>query len=120
MNYAAQIDVLKRIEELYSEISRITSQLDIEQDDREQVLVRRQELLDEVISLQEHRKTLPLGADSHQISECEKRIKATILSVMSDSALIMEASTFLRDSIKEELSKMSVAGRAAKAYAAHK
>jgi len=120
MNYSAQIDVLKRIEELYSEISRITSQLDIEQDDGERILIRRQELLDEVISLQERRKSLPPGADSQQISECEKRIKAIILSVMSDSALILEASKFLRDSIKEELSKMSVAGKAAKAYAAHK
>jgi len=120
MNYAAQIDVLKRIEELYSEISRITSQLDVEQDGHEQVLIRRQELLDEVISLQERRKALPLGADPQQINECEKRIKATILSVLSDSSLIMEASKFLRDSIKEELTKMSAAGKAAKAYAAHK
>jgi len=120
MNYATQIDVLKKIEELYSEVSRITSQLDIEQDDHERMLIRRQELLDEVISLQERRKSLPLGANSQQISECEKKIKAIILSVLSDSSLIMEASRFLRDSIKEELSKMSTAGKAAKAYAAHK
>jgi len=120
MNYATQIDVLKKIEELYSEIFRITSQLDVKQDEHERILIRRQELLDEVISLQEHRKTLPLGAEPQQISEREKKIKAIILSVMSDSALIMEASKVLRDSIKEELSKMSVAGNAAKAYAAHK
>ena len=120
MNYATQIDVLKKIEELYLEISRITSQLDIRQDDHERILIRRQELLDEIISLQEQRKSLPTGADSQQISECEKRIKSIILSVLSDSSLIMEASIFLRDSIKDELSKTSVSGKAAKAYAAHK
>jgi hypothetical protein len=119
MNYATQIEVLKKIEELYSEISRITSQLDIEEDSHEEILIRRQKLLDEIISLQERKKTLPIGTDLHQINECEGRIKALILSIMSDSTLILEAAKILSDSIKEELSKMSTARRAAKGYAAY-
>jgi hypothetical protein len=119
MNYATQIEILKRIEELYSEIFRITSLLDIEQDDHEKILIRRQELLNEIISLQERQKTLPLGAEPQQISECEKKIKALILSIMSDSALILEASRFLQESIKKELSKITTARRAAKGYAAN-
>ena len=115
-----QFEILKKIEQSYQEISRLTAQLNMENDDAEQIISRRGKLLSEIDLLKKEQNNLPLGASGEEMTKIEKRIKALVLSVMTDSALLLEQSKVLHASMKEEISKLSTANKAAQSYAAYK
>jgi uncharacterized protein YoxC len=120
INYATQFEILQRIEDLYSQISRITAQIDFEKENHEQILNERQKLLDEITSLQKLFGNLEPGASAEKINAIEERIKVLLMGILSDSEMLLERSQVLQDSIKEELSKITITSNAAKSYAAYK
>jgi hypothetical protein len=118
IEYATKIEVLEKIRELYSDIQRITYQIDFNGDEYEQIVAQREKLFGEILILQEQKDTLPLGAGAEQISECEQKIKFLIMSILADTSPILEKSINLRDSMEKELSKVTTLNKAAKSYAA--
>lgn len=118
IEYATKIEVLEKIRELYSDIQRITYQIDFNGDEYEQIVAQREKLFGEILTLQEQKDTLPLGASAEQISECEQKIKFLIMSILADTSPILEKSINLRDSMEKELSKVTTLNKAAKSYAA--
>jgi len=115
-----QLEVLKKIEAAYLEISRITSQMDLEKDEDAQNLNQREKLLQEIESLKNKQNTLPLGATEEQIKETENRIKSLVLAILAESDMLMEQGKVLHASMKEEISKLSTASKAAQSYAAYR
>jgi hypothetical protein len=120
MEYKTQFEILRKIEELYSEISRITSQINLSQNNHEQIISEREKLFAEILLLQGQKNNLALGADFEEIKKCEQKIKALILSIMSDSQPIMEESQSLLVSMKAEIAKVSTVNQAVKSYAVYK
>ncbi|MDR0304333.1 MAG: hypothetical protein LBH98_06150 [Chitinispirillales bacterium] len=118
--YTTKIQALEKIQDLYLEISRITSQMNFNRDDYEQIAEQREKLLVEISHLQKRKDTLPPGTDSNRISEYEQRIKSIIMSIVTDTSLLLEKSEKLHASMKEEMAKISTANKAAKGYAAQK
>jgi chromosome segregation ATPase len=117
--YKTQFEILQKIEKLYSDIVRITAQIDLDNEEYEQILRQREELLNEVAQLQKQRAGLELGASQAQISEVEQKIQALILAALSDSEVLIEKAKELHDSLKKEISGAQKSMQAAKAYAAH-
>jgi transcriptional regulator with AAA-type ATPase domain len=118
--YSTQFELLQRIEELYSDIARITAQVDFEQENHEEILVEREKILNEIVSLQKQRQNLELGASVQQINERELKIRTLILAILSDSDPLLEEARVQHGVLKEKLSKVQTASRAAKSYAAQK
>ena len=117
--YNTQFELLQRIESLYSDIVRITTQINLENDDHQQILTQREALISEVATLQKQKSGLELGASTVEISEIEKRIQGLILAALSDSEILMEKAEELHASLKIEISGSKKSVQAAKAYAAH-
>jgi len=117
--YTTQIEILQKIEELYSRIAQITAQIDFERENHEEILTQRENLLSEIISLQKQRENLELGASVEQIRSSERKIKSLILAILSDSEPLMEQAQTLHVSIKKELEGIQTANKAAQSYAAH-
>jgi hypothetical protein len=115
-----QFEMLKKIEELYSEIYRITTHINLENDESEQILVQRESLLNEVTLLQKNLSRYPLGATYEQVEEIKHRIKSRILSVMADSTSLLEQAQILHANLKEKIANTQGSNRAAQGYAAHK
>ena len=118
--YTTQTEVLEKIVELYSEILRITSQIDFANDEYERIVKLREKLFDEISALQKKRDSLPSGASVQKLAEYERKVQTLIMSIIADTSPILEKSINMRDAIKEELSKVSAATKAAKCYAANK
>ena len=119
VKYGTQIEVLEEIRKLYSEIQRITSQINIENNEYEQIVIMREKLFDEISVLQKQKDKLPSGASPQNLSKCEQEIKSLIMSIIADTSPILEKSINLRDSMKKELSKITTVNKAAQSYAAH-
>jgi len=116
-----QFEILKKVEELYSEIARITTLIDLEQDDTAgKFIIQRENLFNEIVALKRKQENLPLGASQEQIDEIDEKIKSLILSIMADSASLIEKAKALHASMKEEISKLSTANKAAQSYAVYK
>jgi hypothetical protein len=115
-----QFEILKKIETTYTEIARLTAQINIEDNQSSKDLSAREKLLNEVDSLQKKADNSPLGADESQIKEIKQRIKSLILTAMSDSVMLLEEANTLRDTMKEEISKITTTNKAAQGYAAHR
>jgi len=115
-----QFEILKKIEELYSDIARITAQIDFELENQEEILLERERIINEIVLLQKQRDNLELGASVKQINECELRIRTLILAILSDTDPLLEQARFEHGVLKEKLSKVQTASRAARSYAAQK
>ena len=120
MNYSTKIEILNKVYELYCDISRITSQIDLEQDGYVEIADKREQMLNEVISLQSLLPSLPNGADAEQIVKRQEEIKSLAISIFSETATLIEKSRLLHASMKKELSKISTMNKAARSYAAYK
>ena len=117
--YRTQFEALKKIESLYSDIVRLSSQIDLDGDEHEQVLKQREPLINEVSELQKQQAVLELGASIEQIREVEQKIQKLVLAALSDSQSLMERAQELHDFYQKELSGAQKSVQAAKAYAAH-
>jgi len=117
--YKTQFDLLQKIESLYSDIVRMTAQIDLDKEEHEQILTQRDILINEVAALQKQRAGLEPGANNIEINDIERRIQSLILAALSDSQTLIEKVEELQVSLKKEILGSQKSVQAAKAYAAH-